>query len=834
MKSISSSLVLQSKRVLPSAVLATSMALATSVQAQTAPQAAPSESSGLAEIVVTAQKREQSVQDVPIAVTAITQEALQDNRVENVADLSGLAPNMVVRPAAGGTEIPAFSMRGITSYGVVPGSDKETSIYLDGVYISSSNGSIFQLPDAERIEVLRGPQGTLFGRNSTAGAINVVTRDPSGEFKVTQEVTAGNYNQFRTRTSVDLPAVGPLSAYITFVHNERRGDIRNLGADTVWDKSGPDTGLGVQYSPKYLGDNSDNSWFAAVKFEPNDSFRTTFKFDYAFRNFTPDGQAVIGFNPNAPLIGSLFSAVLGSQPTPVAFDNSATRPSAVNDSYATPGRQLNEGEVLTSELTITNNLSLKNIAAFRKAFIATATQLDGLGGLEFTPQSVLPYSAFVAYSTLPPAAAAAAIPGYAAFFGTQVGSRFSFFPNTAQDHNQQWSDELQLNYDSKLVTLTAGALIFHQQDESGSPGFQGTFNFQIFPASGRVPLGNESDSFNRAKSYAGYTQAEVHIAPEVDFVGGVRVTHDDKSGVYDTGGTYIPGPGGSFTTGTYSGVLAFPFTYSSTKPTYSAGINYKPFGDSGNTLIYGKFSTGFVSGGSVGGVGFEPETVKSWEGGLKADFWGHRLRTNIAIFTANYDNVQSAQGGVNVGHPELGTVIIDQGTVKAKGFEFEASALPVTGLTLGWSVGYTDVYFGYVNPILLAAEGGAYQPTLIPKWTTDLSGKYETMPLFDNARLAFSTNGSWRAREQTLPNAALATEIPAFAPLLYSPAGWIVNARLALREIQMGPVEGEIAIWGRNINNNKTPLFPLTFGTYVASSDFQPAPTYGIDLIGKF
>lgn len=139
----------------------------------------PEEDSGrVEEIVVTAQKREQSVQDVPIAVTAISEASIEANRITSVQDLSGLAPNVIVRPTAGGSAIPSFSMRGLTSFGVVPGSDKQVSINLDGVYISATRGALFELPDIARIEVLRGPQGTLFGRNATAGAVSIVTKDP--------------------------------------------------------------------------------------------------------------------------------------------------------------------------------------------------------------------------------------------------------------------------------------------------------------------------------------------------------------------------------------------------------------------------------------------------------------------------------------------------------------------------------------------------------------------------------------------------------------------------------------------------------------------------------
>ena len=216
--------------------------------AQDAPE---EETGGLEEIVVTAQKREQNMQDVPIAVTAISGDTLLTNRVTSVSDLSGLAPGVMVRTAAGGSQLPSFSIRGAISYGVVPGSDKQVSMYIDGVYLGAARGGIFDLPDIQRIEMLRGPQGTLFGRNATAGAVNITTRDPKGEFGVKASITAGNYDQIRGRVSIDLPQMGPFSAYATYVHNYKRGDIRNASAGQVWDRSA--AGKGTARSPEWLG-----------------------------------------------------------------------------------------------------------------------------------------------------------------------------------------------------------------------------------------------------------------------------------------------------------------------------------------------------------------------------------------------------------------------------------------------------------------------------------------------------------------------------------------------------------------------------------------------------
>ena len=218
------------------------------------------DNAGLEEIVVTAQKREQSLQDVPIAVTAISEASLEANRIVNVADLSGIAPNVTVRPAAGGTGIASFTVRGVNSYGVAPGSDKQVSLNLDGVYISSARGSIFDIVDIQRIEILRGPQGTLFGRNATAGAVSIVTRDPTGDFGGTLLGTVGNFDQRRLRATIELPQIGPFSGYVSYVHNERRGDTVNTNAGVVWDKTGPD-GFGKQVSPRTLGDHNSEAVF---------------------------------------------------------------------------------------------------------------------------------------------------------------------------------------------------------------------------------------------------------------------------------------------------------------------------------------------------------------------------------------------------------------------------------------------------------------------------------------------------------------------------------------------------------------------------------------------
>lgn len=779
----------------------------------------------LEEIVVTAQKREQSLQDVPIAVTALSAQSIENNRVFNVQDLNGLAPNLTIRPASGGTALPSFTMRGIVSYGVVPGSDKQVSINLDGVYLSTSRGSVFELPDIERIEVLRGPQGTLFGRNATAGAINIIMRNPTGEFGARQSLTVGNYDQLRLRTTVDLPAVGPFSAYVTYVHNERRGDMKNLGAGTMWDRTGPDTGVGVQRSPKTLGDKNVESWFAALRFAPSSDFNMTYKFDHTEDHYTPEGVAPIFIVPSGGAGGALLDTIVKTQPTPVTFFPDAKRPTTVNNWWSVPGMLRASGHTLTSELRLNGSLSVKNVAAYRKSFVNIGTgQLGGIGGLVVTP------------------AAAALMPSLQAV----VGQRFVDTGNNTQHLSKQWSNELQVNYDSDFVTLTLGGIYFHSNDRSGTPpGIRTTANLTTYPASGDVPLGTTQVSYNKTTSIAGYGQAELHATDQIDIVASGRITQDKKSGRFVSGGTFVssvPGcppvtnpQGQCRTQGALVNLLVAPFTYKNSEPIFSLGANFHPNRD---ILAYVKYSTGYVSGGAISNVAFEPEKVRSWEAGLKADFFNRKLRTNLALFHATYRNVQTAQSGRLVERPDLGTLIVTLGNLKAKGFELETTAILGDGLMLGGSLGYTDIRTSNLSALILSSSGitsgeAGYRYSGVPKWTSNLWAQYETRPLFGNATGFFRIDANWRSKLRLDSNIQRTATMPVFRALEFSPSAWVVNARAALRGMEIGGVETEFALWSRNLTNDKSPNY-ASIAPYSGAAGFQQARTYGLDLTIKF
>jgi iron complex outermembrane receptor protein len=794
-------------------VSASSFALVGASSAAAATAAQPVDQ--IQEVVVTAQRREQNVQDVPVAVTALTQETISVNRIVSVNDLSMLAPGFSVVPSAGGTQIPSFTVRGRTSYGVVPGSDKPISVYLDGVYISSARGSIFDLPDIAQIEMLRGPQGTLFGRNATAGAVSITTRDPKGVFGVTQSFTVGNYDQFRTRTTIDTPTWGPFSAYVSYVRDYQRGDVKNLGAGTVWNYSAVNTGSVPKtlVSPKYLGTTNTNSVFVAVKFQPTDRFTAVYKYDWSNDHGSPEAVAYVGGAPAT--VGAVESLLGATFPAPTSIK----RPDAVNNAFDIPRIQVNSGHSIVATYQ-GDSFTIKNIAALRDTLLWTSDQLDGLGGLTTS--------------------ASGALFGVPAAFGgySVVGAPVILFGITNETRSRQWSDELQYIYRSKHLTLTVGGLLFETKDQNGAiPGTPNNTSSLPFFFSGYGPdpfAGNtipaaESVFYDKGDSIAAYAQAEYHVTSQFDIIGGIRETKDWKSG-----SQLLTAPPG------YFGALPpTTFKYTANRPSYLIDFNYKPTDE---VMVYAKYSTGFVSGGKVGAIPFLPETVQAWEFGFKGEFFERHVRTNVALYNAFYKDLQASEGGGTFKGagllaqypwiPALGTFIIDQGSDHSKGVEFEGTWLVMHGVTLGSDVSYTDTKFVNVNSLVDNPAGVPPNPTLLPKWTVNVWGHYERN-FGDGLKGSVRVDADWRSSEY-MNNPLLLKTDPEYASLISVPARWLVNGRATISGFKLGPVSTEVSLWAKNITDDRSSVYTLMIPSFIATANYQQARTFGLDINLKY
>jgi iron complex outermembrane receptor protein len=795
------------------------------------------QSGGIEEIVVTAQKREQSLQDVPISITALTANAIAVNRIQDVRDLNALAPSLSIRLSNGGAQIPTITLRGLLTGGTAAGTDKGVALYLDGVYLQSVQGSVFDFADIERIEVLKGPQGTLFGRNSTGGAISITTRNPTGEFGVKQDLTYGNYDQFRSKTRIDLPQLGPFSASVTYLHSQRRGDIRNSGAGTTFDFGPATNGVaGKRTAATYLGSDNIEAVMATVKADLIDNLSLIYKFDYSENHFTPNAAGV-GFLP----AGTPISAIYNASPNPKT-PISTTRPDAVNNDFTSPGFQRNQGHNLTATYRASDVFTFKNILSFRKSLLDSTYTLSGAGGTVTIPVSGL----------APVPIPSGTLNGAPRLKTTALGVPFQLLSNYQHNVERQWSDEFQVNITTDWFTATAGYIHFY--NKVATNGLPGTFNsYTLLAFNGQdtsspntpfVVPGNPGfvPTVVTSKSDAWYVQPEIHLTNRLDIVGGARITMDTKNGFETLPNQAIASSNNPGAIRPIQSVVR----YRDSEASFMVGLNWKPTDD---ILLYAKYADGYISGGQLATIAFKPERAYSYEGGVKAELFDRRVRSNLAVYHVDYKALQFTTSGLLTGVASsalFGQAVVQSGNARANGFEWENTIAPIRGVTLGANFGYTDFKFDQATifPGFLISSGApGYLEFARPKWTINLSSQYDSPELFGGVHFMARIDGNFRSKQLLSSDVAIGSglkqpETPGLRDAATAPASWLVNGRMGLSGFEIGGAKAEVAVWGKNIfDNNKIVQFSgLDLGAvgYIAPVIYERARTFGVDLTVQF
>jgi iron complex outermembrane receptor protein len=318
---------------------------------------------GLDEIVVTAQKRSENLQSTPLAVSAITAEAIEQRGITDVSSLTAIAPNITVTTAPASSSNTAIFIRGIGDQEPVLTSDSPVSIYVDGVVLGRSTGAVFDLVDLERIEVLRGPQGTLYGRNTIGGAVNFITAKPAKEFGIKQRFSYGSFNQWQTRTTVDTGELGNsgVRAKLSYVHRQQDGYVNDPTA-----KSSRDPGaLNIDAAR------------VALSFDNGGPFRADYAFDFNHReSIAPAFQAtvmrpdVLAYLNNSPSLGGAAPVISTKRKKRLALDNDGLLTDKV------------WGHTLTLEYDLGENTTLRSLTGYRNwKNIDRGDDLDGLSGI---------------------------------------------------------------------------------------------------------------------------------------------------------------------------------------------------------------------------------------------------------------------------------------------------------------------------------------------------------------------------------------------------------------------------------------------------------------------
>ena len=627
----------------------------------------------LSEVVVTARKREERLQETPLAITAVTAAQLEERGAADLADVSNLAPNVIIRTGGvtSGTSAAAnVSIRRIGQSDFTINTEPAVGIYLDGVYLGRTLGSILELSDVERVEVLRGPQGTLFGRNTIGGAISLVSKAPQvGETSGTVSVTGGERAFYQTRAAANLPLGERAALRISGVYRHRDGYVDAL-----------------QYNDLKLGGEDLWGLRAALRLLPSNRVTVEVALDYTQRRDPP--AAVVALD-----LGDVSAGNTGSTGPDAIFFNSGVgpKPTAVVPWISTAAPRCNTDAVFRDT----------SLACYGNAWLAGTTGSNSVwvnrAGQKVTPEDKLDvFGASVSVSWDLGRTTLRSISAYREFH-TSFNNDLDFTPYVIfhNDHEEpfkqhQLSQELQLVGDAfgGRLQYVAGAYWFgekgvEQTDLLAPAEIPAPLAVSLAPG---LPFFQHTDRRIDNTSFAVFTQETLAITERLKLTAGVRWSRDEKT--YEVRQQRITGP-----------VAPSVGSQKTEAWTPMASLAYQASRD---VLVYATYSRGYRQGGFasrfLAGIpnplpSFAPEFVNSYEAGVKSAWFDRRLVVNVAAFRADYSDIQ-----VNATTPILPGFTLNLAEARLTGFEVEATADLGSGVTLEGSVGHVDDKLTKVAP----------------------------------------------------------------------------------------------------------------------------------------
>ena len=655
-----------------------------------APQATDSSATGSGEIetvTVTAQHRTEISQDVPISLQVVSAQQILKLAATDLSTMNGYIPGLNVdgeQPTQ-----PNYSLRGIsvTDFGI--GTDSPIGIYEDGVYTGKTGGALLLFNDIQRVEVLKGPQGTLFGRNSAAGAISVVTNEPADDFAADAKARFGNYNTQYYEAMINAPLSDDVAMRVSFVDNHSNGWLHDATTGIRYDRDG-DYGLRAQLRWNAPGD-------------------TKVRLTYEMENLDQPARPAIGIVPLPPSPGL--------PPVPANPASWISPFGAPVNNDVVNGIETRRFDGLT--LRVEHGFSfgdLTSISAYRQFSTYNREDQDGTNRayLYFDDVNIENNDSFSQEFTL---AGKTSIADWVA--GT------SYYYDDAQQTSQV-----------NLLTNSIDTLLTQTGELPG--GIYGPITQAVEPLTGISLLGDpwQENMFNHgySRAYAAYGDVIWHLGGAWNLTTGARFTHDERDFSWFNPTRTATALDSSLATLTEFGVPLppFPFTQNlvfNTAASTSAPlrlnnswnntsprvvIDYKPVTD---VMFFASYSQGYEAGGYNAlspGAKYEPEKVNNYELGMKSEFFDHRLLVNASVYHYQYTNLQqlSLVSNGNGALPQYEVTLSDQ---RATGADFEAHWQATEGLRLNFVAAYIDLtYQTYTTPDGTNVSG---QPVGEPLWS---------------------------------------------------------------------------------------------------------------------
>lgn len=650
------------------------------------------------EIIVTVRRRAEMVTDVPMAIKAMSPEFIEDQGIKSVENLNEIVTGMNITSGTDGPNLPLISLRGQRPSEVLLTMDPAVPLYFADVVLTPVNGSNLAIYDVANVQVIKGPQGTLFGRNSTGGAVLITPQAPESEFGGYAKGTVGNYNLFKFEGAINLPVSDVLGFRIAGQSTDRDGyqsvidngiPSGQVGStadiacdDCVWDEDS--VGMRVVMSI----DTGDFRNLTTLSYDKNDS--------------NGKGNTATDFNPGAGL-GAIYDAVYNGSlgglgaPSYTLIDDELARarnrdPHDIEISFIPKDKVENTFFANSTEFDISDELTVKNIIGYRKVEVLNSLDSDGMGLNLFGAIDV-------DSPTLP---AGQKIPSERSLDAEQYSNELQFF-GTAFDDRLDWLAGVYY-YQMK------GSERFLASNVGRNPDFDG-----LVPPIPQVALiyGIAQNGFYTSSSYADveneayavFGEGTFDINDEFAFTFGLRFSYDDREVTGRNIGTDFFNPTAppacqvQDDTGTLlMGNCARTESESYSSPTWRLALNYTPnFG----TLYYASIAKGYRTGGFQTRLRepetFEPfdeETVISYEIGQKADWNAGILgnaRTSVAVYYQDYDDIQKTQG---ISSPSgLVTVIQNAGSAIVQGADIDATFAPTDNFSFSIGYSYIDAYY---------------------------------------------------------------------------------------------------------------------------------------------
>jgi iron complex outermembrane receptor protein len=785
---------------------------------------------GLGAIIVTATKRETNLQKTPIAISVANTQALTDRHADSLLDLGdGSIPSLRVATFEARQSALTVGIRGIVPFDQnQTARDAGVGVYIDGVYLARAQGLNAGLLDIDRIEVLRGPQGTLFGRNTEGGAVSIITRAPTGQFGLRGTIGAGNYGQRQGAIHLDLPAVADFAVKVDAIYDHQDETVKNpLSGQKGWNYHNvvggrvagrwtPVDGLTVDLFADYTKDENTPNYSQLINYNPLNRTVGQYIIDPTLVN--PNPASASSYILVAPGTTTKCSTCIAPLSPLVVVSGDHRQKEAEIGVPQQVSVDRTHGFGGTIKYKVSPSLELRSITAWRGV---TTHQWDNSGGAHRT--IFAPFANFSRYSL-------------SELFQDQfsqefqiVGSLPSFDYVLGAYYFNEDVEEAAATPSTNKWNVDGTAYIINSENGNGIPqppfisGNQGWNRENWFV---------QRHSTAKAKSYAAFGQATWTPAGFDAFhlTAGARWTHDKRDGVLDVVNGN-PTAGGA-------AVLPVPFTFHFRKsridPMVTAAFDATP-----DIHLYAKYSTGYRAGGandrSATFRSFGPEIVKAYEAGAKLDLFDHLARLNLAGYLMRRTGTQTDFDFVdtNTASPTFNLhteeTINAPGVSKIKGIEADLTVRPVRNLTLGASYAYTDVKVPVAPNPLPGVNFGKPTPiftVFTPKHAAAGYIDYEIPAGFAGAKLRAHVDANYAGRQYSFQAESIKTD-----------SSFIVNARLALADIEMneGSTLLTFALWSRNLLN-ETHIYRIsganeaTLGDY---GNFNPPRTWGAELSFK-